>query len=56
MTCADPASIAAIIQAIGRCAATISEVTDTCLAGLVHLSIRDCTVVSVSVLEVMKLL
>ena len=34
---ASPASLAATIQAIGRCAATIPEVTDTCLTGLVHL-------------------
>jgi len=57
ITGADPASVAATIQAIGRCAATISEVTDTCLAGLVHLlSNRDPTVVSESVLEIKKLL
>ena len=29
--------VAATIQAIGRCAASIEEVTDTCLNGLVHL-------------------
>ena len=29
--------MAATIQAIGRCAAAIDEVTDTCLNGLVHL-------------------
>jgi len=57
ITGADPASVAATIQAIGRCAATISDVTDTCLAGLVHLlSNRDPTVVSESVLEIKKLL
>jgi len=57
ITGADPASVAATIQAIGRCAASISEVTDTCLAGLVHLlSNRDSTVVSESVLEIKKLL
>lgn len=34
--------VAATIQAIGRCAASISEVTETCLNGLVHLlSNRD---------------
>lgn len=34
--------VAATIQAIGRCAASISEVTETCLSGLVHLlSNRD---------------
>lgn len=33
---------AATIQAIGRCATNISEVTDTCLTGLVYLlSNRD---------------
>lgn len=29
--------VGATIQAIGRCAATIKEVTETCLSGLVHL-------------------
>lgn len=29
--------VAATIQAIGRCAATIKEVTETCLSGLVRL-------------------
>lgn len=34
--------VAATIQAIGRCAASIKEVTETCLSGLVHLlSNRD---------------
>lgn len=34
--------VAATIQAIGRCAASIKEVTETCLVGLVHLlSNRD---------------
>lgn len=34
--------VAATIQAIGRCAASISEVTESCLSGLVHLlSNRD---------------
>lgn len=38
----DKSSVAATIQAIGRCAASISEVTETCLNGLVHLmSNRD---------------
>lgn len=38
----DKAFVAATIQAIGRCAASIKEVTDTCLSGLVHLlSNRD---------------
>lgn len=34
--------VAATIQAIGQCAASIKEVSDTCLTGLVHLlSNRD---------------
>lgn len=34
--------VAATIQAIGRCAGSIKEVTETCLSGLVHLlSNRD---------------
>jgi len=33
----DKKFVAATIQAIGRCAASIKEVTDTCLTGLVHL-------------------
>lgn len=33
----DKKFVAATIQAIGRCAASISEVTETCLSGLVHL-------------------
>lgn len=38
----DKAFVAATIQAIGRCAASIREVTETCLSGLVHLlSNRD---------------
>lgn len=38
----DKAFAAATIQAIGRCATNISEVTDTCLNGLVLLlSNRD---------------
>lgn len=38
----DKKFVAATIQAIGRCAASITEVTDTCLSGLVHLlSNRD---------------
>ena len=57
ITGADPACVAATIQAIGRCAATISEVTDTCLAGLVHLlSNKDPAVVAESVVEIKKLL
>ena len=53
----DAASVAATIQAIGRCAATIPEVTETCLAGLVHLmSNKDPNVVAESVIEIKKLL
>ena len=53
----DAASVAATIQAIGRCAATITEVTDTCLTGLVHLlSNKDPNVVAESVMEIKKLL
>lgn len=38
----DKKFVAATIQAIGRCAASITEVTETCLSGLVHLlSNRD---------------
>lgn len=33
----DPPFVAAAIQAIGRCASNIKEVTDTCLNGLVSL-------------------
>ena len=57
ITGSDPASVAATIQAIGRCAATITEVTDTCLTGLVHLlSNKDPNVVAESVMEIKKLL
>ena len=53
----DGASVAATIQAIGRCAATIPEVTETCLSGLVHLmSNKDPNVVAESVIEIKKLL
>ena len=49
--------MAATIQAIGRCAASIEEVTDTCLNGLVHLlSNRDQTVVAEAVVVIKKLL
>ena len=42
VTSSDKDFAAATIQAIGRCASSISEVTDTCLNGLVHLmSNRD---------------
>ncbi|CAO1380370.1 unnamed protein product [Diamesa hyperborea] len=49
--------VAATIQAIGRCAASIQEVTETCLSGLVHLlSNRDEYVVAESVVVIKKLL
>ena len=42
MTSSDKEFAAATIQAIGRCASNIAEVTDTCLNGLVLLmSNRD---------------
>ncbi|XP_060063674.1 AP-3 complex subunit beta-2-like [Ylistrum balloti] len=48
---------AATIQAIGRCASNIAEITDTCLNGLVHLmSNRDESVVAESVVVIKKLL
>ncbi|XP_072904332.1 AP-3 complex subunit beta-1 isoform X1 [Hemitrygon akajei] len=48
---------AAAVQAIGRCATNISEVTDTCLTGLVYLlSNRDENVVAESVVVIKKLL
>ncbi|XP_074851552.1 AP-3 complex subunit beta-1 isoform X2 [Carettochelys insculpta] len=48
---------AATIQAIGRCSTNISEVTDTCLNGLVCLlSNRDEIVVAESVVVIKKLL
>ncbi|XP_061763871.1 AP-3 complex subunit beta-1 isoform X2 [Nerophis ophidion] len=53
----DKAFAAATIQAIGRCATNISEVTDTCLNGLVLLlSNRDEGVVAESVVVIRKLL
>ncbi|KAJ8980729.1 hypothetical protein NQ317_019224 [Molorchus minor] len=49
--------VAATIQAIGRCACSISEVTDSCLNGLVSLlSNRDEAVVAESVVVIKKLL
>ncbi|CAG9759558.1 unnamed protein product [Ceutorhynchus assimilis] len=49
--------VAATIQAIGRCACSISEVTDTCLSGLVALlSNRDDAVVAESVVVIKRLL
>lgn len=54
---ADKQFVASTIQAIGRCASNISEVTDTCLAGLVRLlSNRDEVVVAESVVVIKKLL
>uniref|UniRef100_A0A8D0C944 AP-3 complex subunit beta n=1 Tax=Scleropages formosus TaxID=113540 RepID=A0A8D0C944_SCLFO len=48
---------ATTIQAIGRCATNISEITDTCLNGLVLLlSNRDETVVAECVVVIKKLL
>ncbi|XP_051533063.1 AP-3 complex subunit beta-1-like isoform X2 [Myxocyprinus asiaticus] len=53
----DKAFAAATVQAIGRCATNITEVTDTCLNGLVLLlSNRDETVVAESVVVIKKLL
>ncbi|XP_054612402.1 AP-3 complex subunit beta-1 isoform X2 [Dunckerocampus dactyliophorus] len=53
----DKAFAAATIQAIGRCATNISEVTDTCLNGLVLLlSNRDEGVVAESVVVIRRLL
>ncbi|XP_063708004.1 AP-3 complex subunit beta-2 [Culicoides brevitarsis] len=53
----DKESVAATIQAIGRCASSITEVTETCLNGLVHLlSNRDEYVVAESVVVIKKLL
>ncbi|XP_075154843.1 adaptor related protein complex 3 subunit ruby [Haematobia irritans] len=49
--------VASTIQAIGRCAASITEVTETCLSGLVHLlSNRDEHVVAESVIVIKNLL
>ncbi|EDW00024.1 AP-3 complex subunit beta-2 [Drosophila grimshawi] len=53
----DRSFVAATIQAIGRCAASIKEVTETCLSGLVHLlSNHDEHVVAESVVVIKKLL
>ncbi|XP_049791279.1 AP-3 complex subunit beta-2 [Schistocerca nitens] len=53
----DKEFVAATIQAIGRCASNIKEVTDTCLNGLVSLlSNRDEAVVAESVVVIKKLL
>ncbi|XP_068158278.1 LOW QUALITY PROTEIN: AP-3 complex subunit beta-2 [Drosophila tropicalis] len=52
----DRSFVAATIQAIGRCAASIKEVTETCLSGLVHLlSNHDEHVVAESVVVIKKL-
>ncbi|XP_050519142.1 AP-3 complex subunit beta-1 [Diabrotica virgifera virgifera] len=49
--------VAATIQAIGRCACSISEITDSCLNGLVSLlSNRDEAVVAESVVVIKRLL
>ena len=55
MTSSDKDFVAATIQAIGRCASNISEVTDTCMNGLMGLMAnRDgkglCTSMFTSVL------
>ncbi|XP_068966309.1 AP-3 complex subunit beta-2 isoform X2 [Bombus flavifrons] len=53
----DKEFVGASIQAIGRCASNIKEVTDTCLNGLVSLlSNRDEAVVAESVVVIKKLL
>ncbi|XP_062867154.1 AP-3 complex subunit beta-1 isoform X1 [Trichomycterus rosablanca] len=53
----DKAFAASTIQAIGRCATNISEITDACLNGLVLLlSNRNETVVAESVVVIKKLL
>lgn len=57
VTSNDKEFAAATIQAIGRCASNIDEITDTCLNGLVHLmSNRDESVVAESVVVIKKLL
>ncbi|ESO88349.1 hypothetical protein LOTGIDRAFT_126173 [Lottia gigantea] len=57
VTSPDKDFAAATIQAIGRSASSIAEVTDTCLNGLVHLmSNRDESVVAESVVVIKKLL
>ncbi|XP_018400437.1 PREDICTED: AP-3 complex subunit beta-2 [Cyphomyrmex costatus] len=53
----DKEFVGASIQAIGRCASNIKEVTDMCLSGLVSLlSNRDETIVAESVVVIKKLL
>uniref|UniRef100_A0A0B7B0H2 AP-3 complex subunit beta n=1 Tax=Arion vulgaris TaxID=1028688 RepID=A0A0B7B0H2_9EUPU len=57
VTSSDKEFAAATIQAIGRCASSIAEVTDACLNGLVRLmSNRDEAVVAESVVVIKKLL
>ncbi|CAB4054185.1 AP3B [Lepeophtheirus salmonis] len=57
ITSQDKVCVGATIQAIGRCASSISDVTDTCLSGLVYLlSNRDQSVVAESVVVIKKLL
>lgn len=53
----DKQFVAATIQAIGRCACTISDVTDSCLNGLVTLlSSKDEAIVAESVVVIKRLL
>ncbi|XP_065060461.1 AP-3 complex subunit beta-1-like [Rhopilema esculentum] len=57
VTSSDKEFAVSTVQAIGRCASNIPEVTDTCLAGLVRLlSNRDESVVGESVVVIKKLL
>ncbi|XP_077989441.1 AP-3 complex subunit beta-2-like [Glandiceps talaboti] len=57
VTSSDKNFVAATIQAIGRCASNIAEVTDSCLNGLMALlSNRDESVVGESVVVMKKLL
>ncbi|KAF2894564.1 hypothetical protein ILUMI_11612 [Ignelater luminosus] len=53
----DKKFVAASIQAIGRCACTISEITDSCLNGLVTLlSNKDEAIVAESIIVIKRLL
>ncbi|XP_074650639.1 AP-3 complex subunit beta-2-like isoform X2 [Tubulanus polymorphus] len=57
VTSSDRDFAAATIQAIGRCASSIAEITDACLNGLVNLmSNKDEAVVAESVVVIKKLL
>ncbi|XP_071965282.1 AP-3 complex subunit beta-2-like isoform X2 [Antedon mediterranea] len=57
VTSSDRDFVASTIQAIGRCASNISEVTDSCMNGLMGLmSNRDEAVVAESVVVIRKLL